>query len=77
MLVCIPFLPQPGAQGAGGPASTQGLADEDSTHDMNHVVKSITYGDLWGAGAHTGEKKAAHGPPSWLLTAYEGLAHFH
>lgn len=63
-------------QVGGGHASTQGLADADSEREMNHVVKSITYGDLWGKGAHPGEKKA-HGPPSWLLTAYEGLAHFH
>ncbi|EKX34989.1 hypothetical protein GUITHDRAFT_155608 [Guillardia theta CCMP2712] len=53
------------------------LAQKPSEHDrdMSHVVKSITYGDLWGG---KDQKTAiSSGPPSWLTTAYEGLVHFH
>ena len=59
-----------------GGAHTTSLADQDS--DMNGVVSNITYGDLW-AGAKDAKKgaKEMHGPPQWLMTAYEGLAHFH
>ena len=74
-LTCFISCPERLQPSSGG-GHTQGLADADSEREMNHVVKNITYGDLWGKGAHPGEKKA-HGPPSWLLTAYEGLAHFH
>mmetsp|Transcript_14570 Transcript_14570/g.33666 ORF Transcript_14570/g.33666 Transcript_14570/m.33666 type:complete len:89 (-) Transcript_14570:368-634(-) len=74
------FFHGPGLGHATGPpavgARSQGLADESSTHDMSHMVQSITYGDLWGNGAKKGAS-AHHGPPSWLKTAYEGLAHFH
>mmetsp|Transcript_18423 Transcript_18423/g.45247 ORF Transcript_18423/g.45247 Transcript_18423/m.45247 type:complete len:89 (-) Transcript_18423:536-802(-) len=66
----------PGGAPHDGGARAMGLADDDSTHNMSHVVQEITYGDLWGKGKDA-KKVQAHGPPNWLLTAYEGLAHFH
>mmetsp|Transcript_39402 Transcript_39402/g.78981 ORF Transcript_39402/g.78981 Transcript_39402/m.78981 type:complete len:87 (+) Transcript_39402:57-317(+) len=57
-------------------APTQGLAQQEDS-DMKGVVKSITYGDLWADHKKKDAKGVNGGPPNWLLTAYEGLAHFH